>query len=176
MTWASAFHGVRKLFETILPVYAIFSPAEALKAIALTLQNEVGGSSGPLYSVLLLRAAQSLQTSNADDPRSWAKACVDGCQAVSELGGAELGDRTMLDALVPFAQTFTTALNEGTPLKDALEIAVGAAEAAAEATAQMIPRRGRSSYLRERALGHPDPGAIAVTIWLRALISAIQFD
>lgn len=165
-----------RAIQTVLPIYTIFDPAEALKTVALTLQKEIGGSSGPLYGVLLLRAAHVLRSGNADDPQSWAKACIEGCQAVSELGGAELGDRTMLDALIPFAQTFNAGLKEGAPLNDALERAVSAAEEAAKATARMIPRRGRSSYLGERALGHPDPGAIAVAIWLRALISAVQLD
>jgi len=54
-----------------------------------------------------------------------------------------------------------------------LKSAVDAAESGAESTATMFPKRGRSSYLGERALGHPDPGAIAAAIWLRAAVSRI---
>jgi dihydroxyacetone kinase len=90
----------------------------------------------------------------------WVEALEQGCQAISELGGAQPGDRTMLDALDPFVKTLQ---QHGT-----LMAAVKAAEDGAAATAGMKPRRGRSSYLGDRVLGHPDPGARAVVIWLRA--------
>jgi dihydroxyacetone kinase len=162
-----------KAVEESLPIYQLYSPAEALKAIGLTFQKVVGGSSGPFYAVLLLRAANSLRVGNMDDPKAWAKASLDACDAISELGGATAGDRTMLDALVPFANALTTALEQGSSTAEALEAAVCAAEAGAEATAQMIPRRGRSSYLGDRAIGHPDPGAVAVAVWLRGAASAL---
>ena len=136
-------------------------------------QKVVGGSSGPFYAILFLRAANSLRVANMDDPKAWAKASLDACDAISELGGATAGDRTMLDALVPFANALTTALERGSSTAESLEAAVCVAEAGAEATAQMIPRRGRSSYLGDRAVGHPDPGAVAVAVWLRAAASAL---
>ena len=159
--------------QTALPTYALDDPAEALKALALTLQEVLGGSSGPLYGVLLFRAASSLSSRTSRDPESWAEAAIQACEAVSELGGAQPGDRTMLDALLPFARSFEGTLKEGLPSSDALEFAVREAETAAQATAQMTPRRGRSSYLGKRALGTPDPGAVAVAIWLRALATSL---
>jgi dihydroxyacetone kinase len=77
----------------------------------------------------------------------------------------------MLDALDPFVKTLKTA---GTnPVREALFKAVDAAQRGAEATAQMMPRLGRSSYLQDRVLGHLDPGAFAVAIWLRAVTHAL---
>jgi dihydroxyacetone kinase len=96
----------------------------------------------------------------------WAEALEQGCGAIGELGGAKPGDRTMLDALDPFVK----ALKRGEDLK----VAVAAAEHGAEATAQMRPRAGRSSYLGDRVLGHPDPGAKAIALWLKAASSAIS--
>jgi triose/dihydroxyacetone kinase / FAD-AMP lyase (cyclizing) len=162
-----------RAIEKVLPSYSTFSPAEMLKSIGMTVQSALGGSSGPLYGVFLLRAAKSLESENADDPKNWARAVLEGCDAISSIGGAHVGDRTMLDALVPFAATFSTALEQGRPVPKALGAAVVAAEAGAAATAELFPRRGRSSYLGERAIGHPDPGAIAAAIWLRAAASAI---
>lgn len=159
--------------QAALPGFPFTIPSQTLRAVALTFQRAVGGSSGPLYGGFLLRAAQSLEGADGKDPRAWARAAVEGCQALCDLGGASQGDRTMLDALLPFARTFSTALDHGRSRTDALETAVSAAEAGAAATAAMIPRRGRSSYLGERALGHPDAGAIAAATWLRALVSAI---
>jgi dihydroxyacetone kinase len=79
----------------------------------------------------------------------------------------------MLDALLPFASVFADSLEEGRSSGDALERAARAAEKGAEATASMLPKRGRSSYLGDRAIGHQDPGATAAAIWLRAVVSAI---
>jgi dihydroxyacetone kinase len=169
---ASLARGARAVEES-LPMYQLYNPAEAFKAIGLTFQKVVGGSSGPFYAVLLLRAASSLRVGNMDDPKAWARASLDACDAISELGRATAGDRTMLDALVPFANALATALERGSSTAEALAAAVCAAETGAEATARMIPRRGRSSYLGDRAIGHPDPGAVAVAVWLRAAANAL---
>ena len=160
--------GARAIEES-LPSYRLFDPRAALKATGDTFREIVGGSSGPLYAAYLMRAANSLPAQNMHDPKAWAKASLDGCDAIRELGGAEVGDRTMLDALVPFAKTLATALDQGRLTADALDAAVRAAEMGAQETAGMTPRRGRSSYVGERAIGHPDAGAIAVAIWLRGI-------
>jgi dihydroxyacetone kinase len=160
---------VRKVIRTTVP-----GDAEGvLRAIAETLQRIVGGSSGPLYGVLLLRAANTLHGGNPNDPALWAFACREGCHAVSEIGGAVAGERTMLDALIPFATALTHSLETDLPLSEALAHAAGAAEHGAKKTAEMLPRRGRSCYLGERCLGHPDPGAMAAAIWLRAVTGNI---
>jgi dihydroxyacetone kinase len=143
-----------KAIEAEVAGYPLDDIPATLKALSHTLRNELGGSSGPLYGVGFLRCATALAT-QAD----WPAALDQGCKAISELGGAKPGDRTMLDALDPFVKT----LKQGT-IKDALE----AAERGVEATAHMKPKLGRSSYLGDRVLGHPDPGAKAVSIWLRA--------
>jgi len=162
-----------RAMEAALPGYPLNNPIEAMRQLALTLQDVLAGSSGPLYGVFLLRAASSLRMGNVEDPQAWANAVTAACQAVTGLGGAVAGDRTMLDALLPFAARFTKELSAGQPLQLAFENAVQAAELAAEATAQMIPRRGRASYLGRRALGSPDPGAVAVAVWLRALAGSL---
>ena len=163
--------------------YPLENAAETLRAVGLTVQSALGGSSGPLYGVFLLRPANSFQASDSKDAtawakavhvNAWAKAVQDGCDAISSIGGAQPGDRTMLDALAPFARAWLAALDEGRSSREALEAAVRTAEQGAAATAGMFPRRGRSSYLGERVIGLPDPGAVAVAIWLRAVVSAID--
>jgi dihydroxyacetone kinase len=140
--------------------------ASVLRALALECQRSIGGSSGPFYSVMLLRASQVMDHVSEPEAQDWARAALAACDGISTLGGANAGDRTMLDALVPFA----TELN----LRFDLASAVSAAEAGARATAEMKPRRGRASYLGERVLGHPDPGALAVCIWLNAISEVIR--
>lgn len=153
-----------------LPSYPLDDPAATLQGLGVTLQRALGGTSGPLYAAFILRAAGTLRHGRADDAKTWAVAFLAGCGAIAELGGAAPGDRTMLDALLPAAEAFRQAVDAGQPAVDALRAAATAAAAGARATAEMMPRRGRSSYLGARALGHPDPGAEAVAIWLGALI------
>jgi dihydroxyacetone kinase len=143
-------------------------PAEALKALGVIVQKVLGGSSGPLYGAFLLRAGTALN-GTVPDAQAWASALTEGCDAVAALGGASLGDRTMLDALIPFAQRLQADISRGLPPATALTSAVAAARSGAEQTAFMTPRRGRASYLGERAIGHVDPGAAAVVILLEVI-------
>jgi dihydroxyacetone kinase len=147
--------------------YPLDNAPATLKALGHTLRRALGGSSGPLYGVLFLRCGSVVEANRATGLAQWAEALEQGCRAISELGGAEPGDRTMLDALDPFVRTLRRApgLNA---TRDAALAAVEAAERGAEATAQMHPKLGRSSYLGARVLGHPDPGAKAISWWLRA--------
>jgi dihydroxyacetone kinase len=151
-----------------LPSYRLDDPAATLHALGVTLQRALGGTSGPLYAVFFLRAAGPLRRGAPEDLRTWAEAFQSGCAGIAELGGATRGDRTMLDALLPAAEALQEAVHSGRSVSDALRAAAAAAAAGARATADMMPRRGRSSYLGARALGHPDPGAEAVAVWLGA--------
>jgi dihydroxyacetone kinase len=152
--------------------YPLDNIPATLKALGHTLRRELGGSSGPLYGVLFLRCGSVLENRAATGPAMWADALAEGCQAISDLGGAKPGDRTMLDALDPFVKTLQQA-KVTERMREAVLAAVEAAERGADATAQMKPKLGRSSYLGDRVLGHPDPGAKAVALWLRVACEAI---
>jgi len=145
-------------------------PAAALRTLSTVLRRAMGGTSGALYAVFLLRGASVLaESGRAPDARGWAQASGAGCEGIMALGGARPGDRTMLDALAPASDALRAALAEGRPPRDALSAAVEAARDGAARTAGMAPRRGRSRYLGDRALGHADPGAEAVVVWLEAV-------
>jgi dihydroxyacetone kinase len=150
-------------------LYPLDDPAATLQALGLTLQKTLGGTSGALYAVFFLRAAARLRKGSAADPKTWSAAFHAACAAVAELGGARPGDRTMLDALVPASEAFRAAIEAGQGLGDALRATAEAARRGAQGTATLSPRRGRSSYLGDRAIGHPDPGAEAVALWLKAI-------
>jgi dihydroxyacetone kinase len=152
--------------------YPLDDVPATIRAIGHTLRRELGGSSGPLYGVLFLRCGSVLEKSGAMGLAQWAEALDQGCRAISELGGAKPGDRTMLDALDPFVKVLKKRVG-GKASREALLAAVEAAERGVEATARMKPRLGRSSYLGDRVLGCPDPGAKAVAVWLRAASEAI---
>lgn len=153
--------------------YPLDDPSATLQALGLTLQKALGGTSGALYALLFLRASARLRNLAPTDPKSWTDAFRAGTDAIGELGGSRLGDRTMLDALLPALEALEASLDASDTPTEALDAAAEAAEAGSEATARMSPRRGRSSYLGDRVLGHPDPGAVAVAVWLRAVASAL---
>ncbi len=154
--------GARAL-HAALPALPLDDPAATLDAVGLTLEQAMGGSSGALYGVFFLRAAARLRTGSPADPATWADAFEAGCQGISDLGGAQLGDRTMLDALIPASRAFRENLDA--------RAAADAAASGARHTAELSPRRGRSSYLADRARGLQDPGAVAVALWLRVIAS-----
>lgn len=165
---------MRRAAEAVLGAVDSYPPDDVsatLKALGHTLQREMGGSSGPLYGVLFLRCGNVLESFRSTGSAQWIDAMEAGCKAISELGGARPGDRTMLDALDPFVTTLKNA--RGVLSREAVLAAVEAAERGVEATARMKPRLGRSSYLGERVLGHVDPGAKAVAVWLRAAAEAL---
>ena len=148
-------------------------PAGALRDAAATLRRAIGGTSGPLYSILLLRAAGVVEEGDAGDPVTWAEALAAGADGIAEVGGASVGDRTMLDALVPLATAFREALDGGAPAGEAFGGALDAAREGTAGTAEHVAKVGRSSYLGERAKGTPDPGAQAVVVWAEALARAL---
>jgi dihydroxyacetone kinase len=159
-------------------------PAAVLRAASATVRRSVGGTSGPLYAILLLRAAAGWEEADDDATargvdggagvQAWAAAFRAAVDGVREVGGAEAGDRTMVDALAPAADAFGATVDGGASGRDALGVAADAASAGAAATAGIRARLGRSSYLGDRVLGHPDPGAQAVALWLTAIATAFD--
>jgi dihydroxyacetone kinase len=161
-----------KAVQDALCSYPLDNVPATLKALGHTLRRELGGSSGPLYGVLFLRSGSVLESLGVTGVAQWANALAQGCAAISELGGAKPGDRTMLDALDPFVKTLQQAKAAKTT-REAVLAALEAAERGADRTAEMKPRLGRSSYLGNRVLGHPDPGAKAIALWLHAACEAL---
>ncbi|GGE10984.1 dihydroxyacetone kinase [Aureimonas endophytica] len=151
-----------------LGTYENRSAAAVLRALSATLRRTVGGTSGALYAAGLLRAAGALEGKAAPGAGDWAGALAAGAGAIATLGDAKIGDRTMLDALLPAAERL------GGAAPGDLAAAVSAARDGAARSADIAPRRGRSSYLGERVLGLPDPGAEAVAAWLAAIAAALR--
>jgi dihydroxyacetone kinase len=152
-----------------LPELDLADPPAALAALSGLLRRVLGGTSGPLYAIMLLRAARTLRHAESLDLGTWAESFADGVTALAELGNGRAGDRTMLDALLPAVTALEAAAVQGASTPAALSAAAEAAQTGAAATAAMMPRRGRSSYLGARTTGHLDPGAEAVAIWLSAI-------
>ncbi|MEU5384114.1 dihydroxyacetone kinase subunit DhaL [Kitasatospora cineracea] len=146
------------------------SAGALLRTVGSTLLAKVGGASGPLYGQAFRVAGAELPPDAG--PAACADALAAGLAAVRALGGAEPGDKTMVDALAPAVDALRAAAAAGATLAGATAAAADAAEQGARATTPLQARRGRASYLGPRSVGHQDPGATSAALIVRALADA----
>ena len=129
-----------------------------------------GGTSGVLWGAGLEAAAEAIGDRRDAYDAAAALAAVNAfLEAIRELGGAEPGDKTMVDALVPFSETLRAGIDQGRPLHRAWHEAAAAAATAAAATSALSPRKGRARPLAERSIGSPDAGATSFAVVMAAL-------
>jgi triose/dihydroxyacetone kinase / FAD-AMP lyase (cyclizing) len=159
-----------KAIRDEIKTYPLEDWPSTLQALSATLRKSLGGTSGPLYAIGLLGAADSLKK----QPGLFGQALKAATEGIAKVGGACQGDRTMLDALIPAADTLIDAYEKGHPALKAIAYAVDSAHYGTVETAHRVARQGRSSYLGKRALGHVDPGARAVVIWLQAIAQVLS--
>ncbi|KAI2662864.1 Triokinase/FMN cyclase [Labeo rohita] len=146
---------------------------QLLAELAVLVQERMGGSSGALYCLFLSAAAPHLKQNC--DGAAWAKALHAGTEAMKKYGGAEPGDRTMLDALCPAVEELmklSTAPPDGHIA--ILQSAVQKADLGAESTRNLTAKAGRASYIATEHLTQPDPGAVAVAAILKAILNALK--
>ena len=133
---------------------------EALKTMGMTCMSTIGGSSGPVFGTLLVTLGKELPAlPNAAD---LAQALDASIKALTRLGKAEVGQKTLLDVLDPVRQVLAAAGDLKGP--ELLARVRQCANDSVQATAQMEAGRGRSSFLGERALGHVDPGSRSMAL------------
>lgn len=144
------------------------SPADALKAIATTLISTVGGASGPLLGTAYLKASAAVAGRADLDASAIADLLEAAVGGIVLRGKAERGDKTMVDAWGPAAEAARAAAEAGSSAAEGLSAAADAAERGARETEPLVARKGRASYLGERAIGHRDPGAQSSALILRA--------
>ncbi|PLZ05278.1 dihydroxyacetone kinase subunit L [Fischerella thermalis WC114] len=165
--------GFKKVI-TQLPTVADKDIGSILKMVSMTLISTVGGASGPLYGTLFLRASTVVadkQELSEQDMLAMLQAGLDG---VVGRGKAQLGDKTMVDALSPAVTAFGQAVTAGENILSAMQKAVAAAEKGMQDTTPMQAKKGRASYLGERSVGHQDPGATSVYLMLQSLLDVIS--
>lgn len=140
-----------------------------LTAAADAWADRAGGSSGALWG-LALRAVSGLFTDDAAPDRQAVASGVRAARdAIAAAGKAQLGDKTMLDALIPFAEDLQQRVDSGESLADAWRSAARTATSAAAATADLRPRIGRARSHPERSIGVPDPGAVSLALAVTAV-------
>jgi dihydroxyacetone kinase-like protein len=150
------------------------TPGKLLTVAGKTLVSTVGGASGPLWGTAFRRAGRALGDREELDGQDLVGALQAALDGVVELGAAQPGDKTMVDALGPAIDALSTALDAGEPLDRALAAATRAAEEGAKATVPLQARKGRASYLGERSIGHQDPGATSAALIMAALQLAVE--
>jgi dihydroxyacetone kinase-like protein len=144
------------------------------KSTGMALISSVGGASGPLYGTLFLRAGTVASGKHELNTTELAGVLKAGLSGVIERGKAQVGDKTMVDALTPAVKAFEQAAEDGVGIAEALGQTVAAAEQGMKDTIPLIARKGRASYLGERAIGHQDPGATSVYLIIKALHDAVS--
>lgn len=140
--------------------------------VAGTLMSAGGGASGVLYGEFFRGVAAAAGQAESLDGPAFARALRAGLRGVVHRGRAEVGDKTMVDALAPAIDALDVALANGVVLGAALRSATVAAEAGRDATTPMLARRGRASFLGQRSVGHQDPGATSAALLIAAAATA----
>ena len=140
-----------------------------LGAAGAAFGDRAGGTSGVLWGLLLTRVGTALGNTDEVTGARVVDALRTATTALTELGQARLGDKTMIDSLVPFVDTLDAQVAAGRPLAEAWTTASTAATEAAEATASLTPKIGRARPLAERSVGSPDPGAISLALIMTAI-------
>ncbi len=137
------------------------------KTVGMTLLSTVGGASGPLYGTWFLQAGMKTAGKMELTLADWTEVLEASLTGIVMRGKAELGDKTMVDALTPAVNALKQAIQENQPLNAALERSAGSAQKGMEATIPLVARKGRASYLGERSAGHQDPGATSTYLMLK---------
>lgn len=154
--------------------YSELDPAKFVKRMGTTLAG-AGCGSGPIFYGLAIRAiGDSFIKKGFEGPLKIAEALEAGLAAIKEKGGADVGYKTMVDALDPAVKTFRSMADEGSSTLEALELAVSSAEEGMKSTAGMLGKKGRGFHAGERGLGHQDPGATSCYLLLKSVMETIS--
>ena len=175
-------HGanLRRGFDAVAelaPELDAMPPGAAFQKAGMTLVMKVGGASGPLYGSLLMGIGKSLSGGPQCDVPSLseiADALEAGVDMVRKRGKSDVGEKTMLDVLVPVCEALRTGSSQSLPVPRILDAVSDAAGRGLEATRPLQARKGRASYLGERSVGHLDPGARSSQVIVDSVCASLR--
>ena len=172
-------YSLRSGFEVVVADYDTFDRSTIgalLKKIGFVMSAKVGGVSGPIWGTAFLRAAAAAGDRTEMTPEEVIAMLRASIAGIMQRGDASLGDKTLLDALVPAVDSLEASLADPATVGDhgvaAIQAAADVAVQAAEDTKPMIAKRGRAAYTGERSIGSVDAGATAVGVILQAISAA----
>ena len=162
-----------KLVIELEPIIKHLSMSKALNQIAMKILSGIGGSSGALFGTLFMTMSK---VSNIDDGIDYKKAInmfVDGVEAVKQRGNADVGEKTMMDVLIPVANCLKEGVEKDIDLKDLMRKTIETAEKGMLSTKNLLATKGRASFLGERSKGHIDPGARSSQLMIKTVCMSI---
>lgn len=172
-------HGINlargfKSVKEKLPTFADKDIGAILKGVGTQLVSTVGGASGPLYGTAFMKAGNVCKGKMELTDAEFVAALEAAINGVKMRGKAVEGEKTMLDSLCPAYKALKDGIDGGKNLIDAMTEAVDAAAKGVEYTKTIIATKGRASYLKERSLGHQDPGATSSLFMLQTALDILR--
>jgi dihydroxyacetone kinase-like protein len=167
--------GMARGFESVLNKVGgqEFATLETLfKTVGTTLLTSIGGAAGAVFGTFFRGGAESLKNQDVLTAEAFSRILQDGLKAVKDRGQAKPGDKTMVDALEPAAAEARN--READRLDEALSAIAESARLGMEKTKEMVAAVGKAKALGERALGHPDPGAVSVHLILDSMKEYVE--
>lgn len=168
-------YSVARGFEKVLGEWDTIDrslPGNFLKKISSLIISAVGGVSGTLWGTAFLRAGMVMGTKEAITQEDIVPMFRSAIEGIKKRGNSDLGDKTLLDSLIPAVDALEKAFSEGKTGGQALEEAAVVARETAEATRPMLAKRGRAAYTGERSIGTLDAGAVAMAVLFEAVSKA----
>ena len=148
--------------------------AEALDELTLSLMEGIGGSMGPLYGSLFIGMADEVRGRDDIDAATFAHLLRGGLTSLQDITEAGVGDKCLMDTLIPAVEAFERAHTSGASFSDALEAMKTAASQGRDSTKDLVAKIGRASRLGERSLGVLDAGAVSCCLILTRLADSVQ--
>ncbi len=148
--------------------------AEGLDALAMTLLEGIGGSMGPLYGSFFMGLAETLSGQETLDAQLFGEALAAGVEGVETVGSAKVGDKTLIDTLVPARDAYQAAVAGGAEFSTAITAMIEAAEKGWKSTKDLQARIGRAARLGERSIGVLEAGSTSCFLLLKTLGTSVQ--
>ncbi len=153
---------------------AALTPDAALQKIGMKLLSTIGGASGPLLASFFMGMAKVIKEKGNDSIATYADAFATGVDTIRQRGKADIGEKTMLDVLIPVAQEFSAMAAQNASAKEISVALKLTAEQGMLSTKDLIATKGRAAGLGERAIGHIDPGAKSCQLMIEAVCNLIK--
>jgi phosphoenolpyruvate---glycerone phosphotransferase subunit DhaL len=150
------------------------SLSEGLGLIGKTLMTEIGGSMGPLYGTFFIQMSLKSKDKPETDAQLFGEMLKAARDGIEDLGGAKVGDKTLMDVVIPAQETYQAAVEAGASLPEALKKMADAAEAGKNSTVDLVAKIGRSARLGERSRGVLDAGATSAALILQTFARVLS--
>ena len=162
-----------KLVIELEPTIKDLIMSKALNQIAMKVLSGIGGSSGALFGTLFMTMAKGDAIDEGVDYKKAIEIFAQGVEAVKQRGKADLGEKTMMDVLIPVANCLQDGVQNNKDINEILSEAIQVAETGMQSTKDLLATKGRASFLGERAKGHIDPGARSSQLMIKTVCESV---